>query len=406
MSEISIIIPVYNVEEYVMECLDSVLKQQFDSYEVICVDDASTDGSAAIVDEYAKNNEKITLLHHTENLGLSAARNTGIQNAKGKYLLFVDSDDVIMPNTLEELYRTAEKNHTDIVYFNYKKIYESDRVLPQEERKWRDYQGIYSGLDFFSESVRNREVKVEAWRQFLRKEFLVEKNILFYEGILHEDNLFSFLCAMEADRITNVNKEYYLYRQRKDSIMSMISKKRTESLYIVCREVLRYWKEHDLADKVNEAIESYLGSMYREICYQREILSEENLQAAYADVEKQLTELQKGTVKKFATLSDDKIKLLKTAAHIIVFGAGRVAVDVLQLCMKENIKVDAIGVSSMEGNVQSIYGIQVHPMQELVGYKNTAYVVIGVSKKYYSRVREYLKNLGYCKLIAIDIVGK
>lgn len=107
--EISIVLPVYNVEKYLVRCLDTILDQTFKlDYEVICVDDGSTDNSGKILDKYAKKNPKIKVIHQ-ENLGLSEARNTGLKHVKGKYTMFIDSDDFIAKNALEGLYNFAEK---------------------------------------------------------------------------------------------------------------------------------------------------------------------------------------------------------------------------------------------------------------------------------------------------------
>ena len=114
---ISVIIPVYNVEDYLAECIDSVLGQSYTDYEIILVDDGATDSSGRMCDEYARKDSRIRVIHQ-ENGGLSAARNTGLRAAWGKYIYFLDSDDYIAPSALEHLAALAEKEQADVVFFD------------------------------------------------------------------------------------------------------------------------------------------------------------------------------------------------------------------------------------------------------------------------------------------------
>ena len=111
---VSIILPVYNVEKYLKDCLDSIFRQTFRDFELICVDDGSTDSSGKILDELAEANP-VMQVFHTENHGLSAARNYGMSHAKGKYIVFIDSDDSVIPDYLEIFYREMEEHHSDLV---------------------------------------------------------------------------------------------------------------------------------------------------------------------------------------------------------------------------------------------------------------------------------------------------
>ena len=206
--KVTIIIPIYNSECYLDECLKSVLQQNFNNYEVICIDDGSEDNSREIVKKYAERYEFIKIIFHEKNRGLSAARNTGLKNACGKYVLFLDADDMIVPETLEELYQCAEQYNLDNIYFNMKKIYETEMQHMQsvDNPEYRHYDGVYSGQEMFCRFAEEKKMKIEACRQFFKRDFLTENSLTFYEGILHEDCLFSFLCAMKAQKVKNINK--------------------------------------------------------------------------------------------------------------------------------------------------------------------------------------------------------
>lgn len=115
MIKISVIIPVYNVEEYLKECLDSVINQTLKEIEIICIDDCSTDSSYSILEEYAKKDSRIVLIKNKENMGVGYNRNIGIKEAKGEYIGFIDSDDYISEDYYENLYNTAKKYNSDVV---------------------------------------------------------------------------------------------------------------------------------------------------------------------------------------------------------------------------------------------------------------------------------------------------
>ena len=136
----SIIVPIYNVEQYLELCLDSIVAQAFNSKEIICVEDCSTDDSLSVLLKYEKN-EKIKIIRHEKNKGLSGARNTGIKHAQGKYILFVDSDDVLANNALEILYNAINEQEMDVVYFDFRKFVKKEKqktrpmsALPQNHR--------------------------------------------------------------------------------------------------------------------------------------------------------------------------------------------------------------------------------------------------------------------------------
>lgn len=190
---ISIIVPVYNVGAYLARCLDSVLAQTFQDFEIICVDDASTDNSYKILLEYAANDSRFLIFQNGHNGGLSYTRNVGLEKARGKYVYFLDSDDAIVPDCLKKIYDTAEAKDADIVAFG---------AIEKEEGK---KDKLYSFLEEMCNKVwdgRNLFVELHGTINYIgpvpfnlwRKSFLAQFKLKFYEGIYHEDNLFSFFC--------------------------------------------------------------------------------------------------------------------------------------------------------------------------------------------------------------------
>ena len=207
--KISIIIPMYNVEKYLHRCLDSVLNQTFKNWQAICVDDGSPDKSGDIAEEYAKKDKRFIVVHK-ENGGLSDARNAGFPYAKGKYIMYLDSDDFIHPQTMEIALDVAEKNKSDIVSFRYDRFYRpqlmvrhilhmnTDDIVPFGIKKRYDVKKLKTKTtdDIFELATERTHNKTNPNRKWLIKHCQVWKNLYkksliedtpFIKGILFED---------------------------------------------------------------------------------------------------------------------------------------------------------------------------------------------------------------------------
>lgn len=227
--KVSVVIPVYNVELYLRECLESVVHQTLREIEIICVNDGSNDGSPAILEEYEKRDKRITVINQ-ENGGLSAARNAGLDCARGKYIYFLDSDDYIQLSALEELCCSAQKNELDIFYFGMNRLFEDEEIRRQNPA-WDNSEPYHP-----SESLSNRVMSGEAMFQcmledghynccvpfqFIRLELLKRTGLRFRTGIIHEDELFSPLLLLRADRVACTTDRFYMRRIRAGSIMTV-----------------------------------------------------------------------------------------------------------------------------------------------------------------------------------------
>lgn len=214
---LSIIVPIYKVEPYLRKCVDSLLDQNLnpEEYEIILVDDGSPDDCGKIADEYAAKFGNIRTIHQ-ENGGLSAARNTGIEVAQGKYIQFVDSDDYLEPNVLRVLVERAERDKLDVLRFNYQNVNEDYEVFEpnKESRPYMDYSlTICDGLEFLNERL---GYACYAW-QFLTKTCVVKK-CLFKEHILFEDTQWTPRMLRKAPRVSSTPDVIYNYLSREGSI--------------------------------------------------------------------------------------------------------------------------------------------------------------------------------------------
>ena len=232
---ISVIIPVYNVEEYLRECVDSVLNQTYKDSEIILVDDGSTDSSGEICDEYVEKDERISVIHQ-KNGGLSDARNTGLANANGKYIYFLDSDDYIAPNALETLYRVAEKESSEIVFFDAVSFADTPDFTVRQNYVRKNAYKTDSGYNIFKALTLNNDFHSAVPLLFIDRAFLLDSDISFIPRILHEDTVFTYQLLCKASRVAQCREALYYRRYRKDSIMTS---KKTKKHFLSCITVCR-----------------------------------------------------------------------------------------------------------------------------------------------------------------------
>ena len=208
---ISVIIPVYNVEKYIRQCLESVINQTFKDIEIICINDGSTDNSLEILQEFSQKDKRIIVINK-KNEGASIARNIGIENSQGEYIYFVDSDDWIEIDTIEILYK--ECNEEDIVYSNLCHYNENTKKIKEEKLKYfiKEGEGKYFLINGEGVGPCNKLYKLS---------FLKENNLKFLENIIYEDLEFNFRCFFLSQKVKFVNNAGYNYRMaRAGSVMT------------------------------------------------------------------------------------------------------------------------------------------------------------------------------------------
>lgn len=394
---VSIIIPVYNVALYLEDCIESILQQNFQNYEIICINDSSTDGSGVILQRYASKYSYIKVITHEQNQGLSVARNTGLKYASGKYVWFVDSDDMIIPDALNELYYIAEKENIDIIYFDMLRTGEGEyRKEPKIYTCLSEDINVYSGREMFCQFIDNNQLKFQVCRQFIRRGFLKEYHIEFYKGILHEDELFSFRCAMNVKRTLNVNEEYYIYRQRNGSIMHNMDHRRGESLFVVLVQIMAAWVSQNFTDRENQAIAKYYKDLYHSYQYYQ-CFGDQSIHLEVGGIpEKTLFSLVTAEDKNdYLSLNENQWEKIDEKDKVIVFGAGWAAKFIVNMLKKRNVEIDRIAVSDVTSNPPKFCGIWVDSIENIAKTMKEAVVIIGVTEKYHKEILENLKRLEF-----------
>lgn len=245
---LSVIIPVYNVENYLNECLDSVTSQTLDDMEIICIDDGSTDNSPDILKEYSKKDKRIKIITK-ENGGQATARNLGIKEAQGEYIAFVDSDDFIEPTMFEKLYTKSKDNNLDIAMC---KIATYDNQTEEiKNNVWYYMLGVFR--DFEKGIFNHKDTKeftchiaVTPYNKIYKTTLLKENNILFPEGLIFEDEKFFYDTYLRAKRVSIVDEFLYYYRiNRKGSTVDTIKDNDFSDIVPISKLIRETFKETD-----------------------------------------------------------------------------------------------------------------------------------------------------------------
>lgn len=258
----SIIIPVYNVKQYLSDCIKSVLNQTIRDYEILLIDDGSTDGSEQICDEYAKKSPIIRAFHK-ENGGLSSARNKGIELARGAFLLFVDSDDYIAPETLEWLKdRIDDNNQVDVILSESMIYVEPDGIITHDSHSymWNEFDGI-DGKDALL-MMHLRSADWSACGKCFKTSFWREKEFKFAEGRVSEDFLLIDRVILEAKVVSMIPAHYYYRWKNQTSIMhSNFEKLIGDTLYGI-KDWDVYLRTKSIGDELDAAIRKTIAKLY------------------------------------------------------------------------------------------------------------------------------------------------
>ena len=262
--KLSIIIPVFNVEKYVQTCLDSVIEQSFRDFEVIVVDDGSTDGSPAICDAAAKQDGRIRVIHQ-QNGGLSAARNAGLDIARGEWIGFLDSDDFILPDMYEKLMDAAEKARADIAVCNYLRVDVQGKPIEKQDQPIPD--AVLNRDDILRRAL--RAPFHVAWNKIYRR--CIFETLRYPEGKLNEDMFTVTAIYDRAERIACLSDALYMYRVTPGSIM----------------QTKKTFRHYDAVEAVDRCFQYYLSKGMKDMLPACEMRTFDSLRRVYYDLNQQ-----------------------------------------------------------------------------------------------------------------------
>lgn len=264
--KLSIIIPVYNVEQYLESCVKSVITQTYQDLQVILVDDGSVDSSGALCDQFAKQDTRIQVIHKP-NGGLSDARNAGLKVAMGDYVAFLDSDDVyLLQDGVEQMMHVIVTDKPDLLLFQCVDVYPNR----QSARKAYDvdYIAKHEGGEVFQRLVQTQSFNMSACFQLIRRELLEQHQLYFEKGLLSEDVDWSLRLWRNVEHVRAINLPMYGYQHREESITTTYTIRNLRSYeHIFAKFLALYQESADKADSYWKTVMGYLAQMYTSCLY-------------------------------------------------------------------------------------------------------------------------------------------
>ncbi len=421
MVKVSVIIPVYGVEQYLPDCLDSVLGQSLREIEVIAVDDASPDRCGEILDACAARDSRVRVIHLAVNGRQGHARNAALPQARGRYVYFLDADDRVRPGALEALWKTAERENLDGIFFDSEALYEADYQGPDIGRDNGLRKGTYpdgpvDGLTLYRAFWAQKEWYVYVQRQFWRRDFLWDKGLLFPEIPVHEDEDFSFRAILSAERVRYLPMKLFDRRIRSGSVMTTPAAARNFYGYFVsyCR-IRAFLREQDICDPAcyenqmqvfewcfwlynklrdRDALEGWFaGTEYEEAFRQYEALRRREEEDRDSDRYELYASLRRFYI--FRQESDREVFAgLPPFGHVRIYGAGKIARSVFWRLSRLGWRVIDFLVSDAAGNPPELYGRPVHAFAEAETLPDTC-VVIAMARERHGDVARLLEERGW-----------
>lgn len=443
MPRVSIIVPIYNVEQYLRECLHSIVNQTLQDIEIICVNDGSTDGSLNIIKEFALRDKRFYVIDKP-NSGYGHSMNTGMSQATGDYIGIVESDDFAAPDMFERLYIAAEENSAQVVKSNYFEYRSHSEIKKKffENLKECPYHKIIFPMDeqnvFF--------VEPSIWSGIYKRSFLTSNNIRFNEtpGASFQDTSFAFKVWASAERVYLINEAFLHYRR--DNLDSSV--KSASKVFCICDEYDEIEK-FLISDPFKEA---KLASLVFAMKFRTYQWNYQNLVSAfqYAFLLKMVEELKraekqgyintqyltplevneinnilsnpdryfKDTAKDYRdnrlliddlTLNmqfykDGFLDCISKYKNVIIFGAGVIGKNVAQkLVHEENMNsILCFAVSDLKGNPESLLRIPVLCINELIDHINDSIVLVAVKEKDQYEIIKLLKSYKFRNIVSID----
>lgn len=259
---LSVIIPVYNVEKFLRQALDSVQNQSFKNVEFIVIDDGSTDSSGDIIEEYRAKDDRFRT-YHQENVGLSTTRNRGLRKAQGDIIYFFDSDDVLIEGTFEKVIDRMQDTDSQIVFFGLILINrDGKKAHGYTVKKRSEIDKPITGKVFLQQMITSKTYGAVVQKYFIRKSFLEKTNLTFEDNQIHEDESFTLEALCLADRITSFSETMIKKRLREHSIMSDAKGiKNVEGWTRAIKRVLDFINKNDIDEQTREAVLTRLRSI-------------------------------------------------------------------------------------------------------------------------------------------------
>ncbi len=404
MTDVSVVIPVYNVEKWLPACLESVLAQTLENIDIVCVNDCSPDNSASILEDYAARDSRIRVINLQQNSGQGIARNVGFNACEGRYVYFLDSDDMVAPTALEELFACAESNNLEGIFFDSEVVFDNPQLAKRHKSYPACHTGVYDlgvqeGLKLFEAFVFQYDWTCYVQRQFWRTSYLRENGISFPNWSPHEDESFAFEALVRAQRVMYLPRPFFIRRYREGSAMTSKMGMRNLRSYI---QALTHMLELSYQLELrSDAVLSNNGRIFFACKRIHEQLTREGIDPAehfLNDAELRNKYLVFGASQNYylhyGLLTPYTLEQISQARTIYIYGAGTIASDVFDKLAVTGYAIEGFLVTSLQGNPTAFKGHHVLALED-VTLDPDALVVVAVTDGYRAEVEQALDEAGW-----------
>lgn len=287
-ADISFILPSYNVESYLKHCVSSIEDQKLINYEIIIIDDGSTDSTLKIAQELAEANAHIKVFHQ-ENQGVSAARNCGLFNANGEYICFVDPDDFFIEKFADDFLSQCRRYDLDIIRGQYCNYYE-DKGMSGGSAPFAKTGVVMTGKEYLIQCIRDRTLEVVPFLSIIKRSFLLKNKISFPEGIgYEEDQIHMLQCMMTDDsKVMQENLYFYAYRQRNSSVTHNVNPKQIRDIIKIIGMEQQLLHACNLDNKSNKILQRYISASFYQITALYAGLNKGDRERVYSEIPKEM----------------------------------------------------------------------------------------------------------------------
>lgn len=389
--KITIITSIYNKSKYLSDYVQSIKSQTFKDFEVICVDDCSTDDSLKQLQILVSNDSRFNIIINEENCGLSVSRNKAIELSKGKYICFLDADDCFVPQALEILWETAEKYGVEAVFFSALE-YSDDLKKKLRTIKYKRTYPVCDGKKLIALLHDNKEYQSACGFQLWNLEFLKNNNARFYPGIYYEDTLFTIQTLIKAKCVKAIPDTLYIYRQCSSSISHTLGIKQLYSCLAIYDELSimskQNYNDEYIYNEIIERLHLFKRRIEHIICIEPENSINILNYAPYNDLLQKF--VKNRTYPYIRELLDEEISKIRLSESVFVYGDGVSAEETVALLSRYQINICAI-IVSYTVNDRTWHGYKVIALDE---FNAQGLVIISVSKKWKESLEEAFELKG------------
>tara|TARA_Y100000590_G_scaffold388181_1_gene462358 strand:+ start:2884 stop:4185 length:1302 start_codon:yes stop_codon:yes gene_type:complete len=418
----SIIIPIYNSERFLDKCIRSLIGQSINNFEILLINDCSSDKSSEICQKYKNNYNFINLINHKKNLGVAKTRNNGIKNSKGKYLVFLDSDDYLYNNSLKNLEKLIKnKKMPEVIFGRFRK-----KTFPHSNKIIQNKIYNNSNPNLFLDVINKTNFPLEeCWPFIVKKSFLIKKNIYFFDVRIGEDELFvaRILCGMK-NYACFLNK-YYYHSDTHNSLSSLINIERTFSYIKLLTAFNKYFKKNELNNIKKQFIDTKIKKILGEISSCIILSNNKEIKFLSKEINKYNISKELSTnydninlyylIKEYGSydglirfkklIIKSKLLLLNDIRHklknIYIYCSGVSALAILKIINKSNFNIKGIIDDNINLKSNKIFKYKIHHSDEF--FNKTSYLKISKNSYLIANQRINTFNKIYRKLVNYGI---